>query len=297
MRSRGFLCYSVDMKIRKRSKENNLIPFEQTRKVIRLDKRGRRKLSVGRTLMGVLTGALALLCMLYCLSILLFMGYGTKFFLIWGVIALGLMGMSYLFFCPEKSERIPKVIRRGFLTVVALGVLLFIGVEGLIFSGFRQHAEPGADVVIVLGAQWKNGGPSYVLAKRLDAALAYLKDNPDTMVIVSGGQGSDEPISEAEGMAGYLEAAGIEPERIIQENASTDTNENLEFSAKFTDKAEARVVIVTNNFHVYRAMKIAQKKGYAHVEGLAADSYPTMLPNNLLREFFGMAKDFCAGNL
>ncbi len=297
MRSIGFLCYSVVMKIRKQSKENNLIPFEQTRKIIRLDKRGRRKISGGRIVMGVLTGVLAVLCMLYCLSILFFMGYGTKFFLIWGVMALGLTGMSYLFFCPEQSERIPKVIRRGFWTVVVLGVLLFVCVEGLIFSGFGQHAEPGADVVIVLGAQWKNGGPSYVLAKRLDAALAYLKDNPDTMVVVSGGQGSDEPISEAEGMAGYLEAAGIEPERIMQEDASTDTNENLEFSAAFIDKAEARVVIVTNNFHVYRAMKIARKKGYANVEGLAADSYPSMLPNNLLREFFGVAKDFCAGNM
>lgn len=285
------------MKLRKRRKETNLIPFEQTRKIIRLDRRGRKRISGVRIAAGALTGVLAALCMLYCLSILFFMGYGTLFFLIWGVIALGLTGMSYLFLCPEKAERIPKWIRRGFLTVALLGMILFVCVEGLIFSGFGQRAKPGADVVIVLGAQWKNGGPSYVLAKRLDAALAYLKDNPDTKVVVSGGQGSDEPISEAEGMAGYLQAAGIEPERILQENASTDTNENLEFSANLLDRTQDRVVIVTNNFHVYRAMKIAQKKGYVHVEGLAADSYPTMLPNNLLREFFGMAKDFCAGNL
>lgn len=297
MRSIGFLCYSVDMKIRKQSKENNLIPFERTRKIIRLDQRGRRKLSGGRIAAGALTGLLAVLCMLYCLSILFFMGYGTKFFLIWGVMSLLLTIMSYLFFRPEQSERIPKIIRRGFLTIAALGMVLFVYVEGLVFSGFAQNAEPGADVVIVLGAQWKSTGPSYVLAKRLDAALAYLKENPETLVVVSGGQGSDEPVSEAAGMAGYLEAAGIEPERILQEDASTDTNENLEFSAALFDRAEARVVIVTNNFHVYRAMKIAQKKGYAHVEGLAADSYPAMLPNNLLREFFGVVKDFCTGNM
>lgn len=297
MRTKGFLCYIVVMKIRKRRKETNLIPFEQTRKIIRLDRRGRRRLSGGRIAVGVVTGALAVLCMLYCLSIMFFMGYGTLFFLIWGVMALALTGMSFLFFCPECSERIPKLLRRGFLTVMVSGMLLFVFVEGLILGGFGQHAEPGADVVIVLGAQWKSKGPSYVLAKRLDAALAYLKDNPDAKVIVSGGQGSDEPISEAAGMAGYLEAAGIEPERILQEDASTDTGENLEFSAELLDRTQDRVVIVTNNFHLYRAMKIAQKKGYVHVEGLAADSHPTMLPNNLLREFFGMAKDFCVGNL
>ncbi len=98
-------------------------------------------------------------------------------------------------------------------------------------------------------------------------------------------------------MAGYLENAGIAPERIVQEEASTNTSENLEFSAEFLDKSSDRVVIVTNNFHVYRAVGIAGKKGYAKVEGLAAGSYPAMVPNNLLREFFGVVKDVCVGNM
>lgn len=285
------------MKIRKHEKDSNLIPLEKSRKIIKLDHRGRKSRSGVRIALGVVTALVAALCMLYCLCIMFFMGYGTKFFLIWGVMAVILAGLSYFLFCPEASKRIPKVIRIGFMICMILGLLVFTVVEGLIFSRFGAGAEAGADVVIVLGAQWKSTGPSYVLQKRLDAALSYLEENPDTLVIVSGGQGKNEPISEAAGMASYLEAAGIAPERIIQEGSSTDTNENLEFSGVFVNKSEDRVVIVSNNFHVYRAEKIARKKGYARVEGLAADSYPAMLPNNLLREFFGVMKDFVMGNM
>ena len=170
-------------------------------------------------------------------------------------------------------------------------------IEGLILGQFGAQAQNGADYVIVLGAWWKNDRPSYILQQRLDAAVEYLRRNPDTFVIVSGGQGSNETMPEAEGMAMYLEAAGIEADRILLESRSGDTNENLKFSAMFVDKEEDRVVIVTNNFHVFRAMKIAQKQGYARAEGLAAPSYPAMVPNNLLREFFGVVKDVLVGNM
>lgn len=283
------------MKSRSQNTNEKLIPFEKRKNIIKLDKRGRE--SRTGIVSAVLTGAAGIFCLVYCLAIYFFMGYGTKFFLIWGVMALGFGILSFLFGRPRLLERIPRIIRIGFRICALLGVLLFITVEGLILSMFCAGAEPGADFLIVLGAQWKNNGPSYVLQKRLDRAVDYLKANPDTNVIVSGGQGSNEPMSEAAGMAGYLEAAGIEAERIMQEASSTNTNENLAFSAAFLDKTGDRVVIVTNNFHVFRAVKIAQKQGYARVEGLAAGAYPAMAPNNLFREFFGVVKDFCVGNL
>lgn len=164
-------------------------------------------------------------------------------------------------------------------------------------DGFGATPSPGADYCIILGAQWKESGPSYVLQKRLDAALDYLNRNEGTMVIVSGGQGGNEPISEAEGMKEYLMNAGIAEERIITEDTSTTTNENLINSSEFLDKENDRVVLVTNNFHVFRACSIARKQGYKHLEGLAAGSYPAMLPNNLLREFLGVIKDSFVGNL
>lgn len=246
---------------------------------------------------AVLIGLPGLCCILYCLAILFFMGYGTKFFLIWGFIGLMLTVLSFLFFRPKLRARIPRWIRVGFGICAVIGTVLLIAVEGLVLSEFGATPTPGADYVIILGAQWKAGGPSYTLEKRLEAALEYLRDNPDTRVIVSGGQGPDEPMSEAAGMAGWLETAGIDPDRILREDASTDTNENLRFSGDLLDRSRDRVVIVTNNFHVYRALRIARKQGFTQVEGLAARTYPAMVPNNLLREFFGVMKDFLAGNM
>ena len=97
-------------------------------------------------------------------------------------------------------------------------------------------------------------------------------------------------------MYGYLVEAGIEAERILQEDQATNTVENLVLSSDFLDKEKDKVVLVTNNFHMFRALSLAKGQGYKQVEGLAAGSYPGMLPNNLLREFFGVGKDFLVGN-
>lgn len=95
----------------------------------------------------------------------------------------------------------------------------------------------------------------------------------------------------------YLTRAGIEPERILIEDKSTNTYENLIFSGRLLDRERDRVVIVTNNFHMFRTLKIAEKQGFERAEGLAADSLAGMAPNNLLREFLGVLKDFAVGNL
>ena len=280
---------------KRRITKDNLIPFDKSRRVIRLDQRGPEKKS--RRYAAGVSGALGIVCILYCLCIRMFMGYGTYFFLIWGVIGVLLGAFAWLLWRKDMTERIPRMVRRVFVGCLAVGALLLVVTEGMILGKFSARADAGADYCIVLGAQWKNDRPSYVLQQRLDAAVIYLQQNPDTYVIVSGGQGSNEVISEAEGMAAYLENAGIDAERIIQENQSTSTNENLVFSSEYLDKAEDRVVLVTNNYHMFRALKIARKKGYLRVQGLSAPSYPGMLPNNLLREFLGVWKDFLAGNI
>lgn len=95
----------------------------------------------------------------------------------------------------------------------------------------------------------------------------------------------------------YLVEKGIAPERIIKENLSRDTSENIENSCAYLDKENSRVGIVTNNFHVFRAVQIAKKKGISNIYGIAAPSYLPMLPNNMLREFFGVTKDFMLGNM
>ncbi len=276
-------------------KKEYLIPIGKSRKVIYLDRRGKKVTRPHPV--TIVFAVLGILCLLYCLSIMLFMGYGTLFFLMWVALAVGCGAGAVLSAHREWLQYLPKWLKRSCLGVIGVGALLFIVVEGLILGQFTAKAQSGADYVIVLGAQWKESGPSYVLQKRLDKTLEYLKENPDTLVIVSGGQGSNEPISEAQGMRDYLEKAGIAPERIFMEDKSTNTKENLVYSAKLLDESADRVVVVTNNFHVFRACSIASKQGYLLVEGLAAESYPGMLPNNLLREFMGVIKDIAVGNM
>lgn len=278
-----------------KSKKDHLIPPGKSKKIIQLESRGRKQKKVSTSV--ICFAVLAVICLLYCLSIYLVMGYGNKFFLIWGVLSVGCAVMAFVLLKRKLINRLPGWVKKTVIGCFGVGLLFFLIIEGMICSRFFAKASPGADYVIVLGAQWKTTGPSYVLQKRLDKAVEYLQENPDTYVIVSGGQGSNEPISEALGMSGYLQEKGISKERIFMEDKSTSTYENLNNSTVFLDKESDKVVLVTSDFHVFRAEKIAKKQGYVNLEGLAADSYPAMAPNNMLREFFAIIKDFMVGNI
>ena len=135
---------------------------------------------------------------------------------------------------------------------------------------------------------WKSG---------CDAALDYAADNPDTIFIVSGGQGSNEPCTEADAMKTYLETHGLSSDRILTEDQSTNTVENLRFSRKLIPQEVQKVGIVTSNFHVYRSLRLAKQQGFLDPVGISADSGVYFLPNNVLRECFGIVKDRLYGNL
>jgi len=235
------------------------------------------------------------LCMLYCVMIGLFVGHGTNFFLIWGILggALILFGMLW-----KKGlfSLLPMWIKGIFTIAVTMGIAVFLLVESLILSGFDADEERDLDYIIVLGAQLKENGPSKVLQMRLDRAYDYLVEHEETIVIVSGGRGADEPDTEAEGMYRYLVNKGIAPFRIIKEDASRNTVQNIEFSSRFLEKEKHSVGIVSNNFHIFRATNLAKHAGYSDVGGIASPSELTLLPNNMFREFFGVLKDFLMGS-
>lgn len=237
-----------------------------------------------------------LICCLYCLCIGLFVGHGTNFYLMWGFVGIILISLGVMW---KKGiiMSLPVWIKTSLSILVSLGVLIFVIVEGCIISGFNDKEDTELDYLIVLGAQLKETGPSRVLQMRLDKAYDYLIEHEDTLVIVSGGKGHDEPDTEAEGMYQYLIKKGIDPGRIIKEDKSRDTSENIAFSGKFLDKEKDKVGIVSNNFHIFRAVNLAKHAGYKNVVGIAAPSELTLLPNNMFREFFGVLKDFVMGNL
>ncbi|MCQ2438779.1 MAG: YdcF family protein [Oscillospiraceae bacterium] len=233
---------------------------------------------------------LAVCCELYGVKVLL-AGSGTAFFAVW--LLLGLLCAALALGVKHSLwGRLPKPARRVICVLLCAALLFFVLVEGCIMSRFFDKGTEGLDYIIVLGAQVYEDGPSPILNCRLWVALEYLRRNPDTLCIVSGGQGYNEPFPESEGMERYLVENGIAPERILQEPDSGSTWENLSFSKKLIVDENASVGVVTNNFHVFRAVQTAKRVGIENVCGIAAYTPVGFLPNNLLREFFGVVK-FC----
>ena len=242
----------------------------------------------------------AILSVLGVLSILygilvLQVGSGTGFWIIWEVIGVFFLFWAFLlhtdFFAAHRKM---KVFFRALVGVTIAVVMILCG---MIAREFSAKGRQNLDYIIILGAQVREDGPSVVLKYRLDAAIDYLDENPDTACIVSGGQGVNEPFSEAEGMAEYLLDKGIEAHRIILEDKSTSTVENIRNSKALMEESYNDVGIVTNNFHVFRAVQIAKEQGLEGVCGIAADANVLYLPNNVLRECCGILKDWLMNNI
>ncbi len=250
---------------------------------------------MGKKIMSIVCVLAALFCFAYC-TVVFMIKSGSKFYLVWAAGGACLLILAWMLHF-GMWDKIPLVFRRTFVCIVFAGVLLFVIVEGCIISRFHDRGKENLDYIIVLGAQMKAGGPSAVLKFRLDAAYDYLTVNEDTVCIVSGGQGSNEPCSEAEGMYRYLTEKGIEPERIIMEDKSTDTSENIAYSMDLIGRKDVSVGIVTNNFHVFRGVHLAKAAGFQDVSGISARSNVYFQLNNMVREFFGIMKDFVCGNL
>ena len=173
-------------------------------------------------------------------------------------------------------------------TMILCCVLLAVIISACMIRTVTK--KPEGDVpLLVLGCQVKGTHPSLMLTERLEAADKYLKEHDNAVCILSGGQGEDEGISEAECMYNYLIGHGISTDRLIMEPNSTSTRENLQFSLEIMEEHNLgnTVAIVTNEFHEYRAFKIAEKldiEPYA----VAANTHWWMFPTYLVREWYGV---------
>ncbi|NJP41581.1 YdcF family protein [Oscillospiraceae bacterium HV4-5-C5C] len=177
---------------------------------------------------------------------------------------------------PERGRRLSRRGRRAFHILMLFLSVAAVADLGLIIAGGRSSAwqKAGADTpVIVLGAQvMPDGQPSLLLRQRLETAADYLETHPRAVAVLSGGQGPDEPESEAACMARVLSTElGIAPERLIQESASTSTAENCRFSQRLLSQRGLgpEVVVLTNRFHLFRSSLIARAQGLTPL-GLAA---------------------------
>jgi uncharacterized SAM-binding protein YcdF (DUF218 family) len=149
----------------------------------------------------------------------------------------------------------------------------------------RNTSKAGADYVIVLGCQVVGEYASLPLLSRGYTAVIYLGKNPETRVIVSGGQGPGEDISEAEALKRLLLERKIDKERIFLEDKSKNTMQNFKFSNELYNLSDRNIVIVTSDYHMFRALSIAKKLKYKNVSGLPGRSQRSILPAFLFREY------------
>ncbi len=242
----------------------------------------------------LLVGSSALVYYLIIVSIL---GFRKDFSLCWiagGVGCFGLLALlAYLEKCQGKGvERLTALI----YILLGIVVLFFAITETIIIKTGYSKPQKGADYVIVLGAQVKGTKVSQALRHRLDAAYSYAVSNEATQIIVSGGKGSGEDITEAQAMYEYLVNRGIAPDRIIKEERSTNTNENIMYSKEMMEGGDY-VVVVTNHFHLYRGTRIAKKQLDQKVEGLGAKTGNILFLNYFVREAFAVVKDKAMHNI
>ena len=179
--------------------------------------------------------------------------------------------------------------------------------EGKIIHGMTSEPEEELDYLIVLGAQVKKTVPSKALGLRLQKACEYLKEHSQTKAVLSGGQGSGEEIAEAECMYRYLTEHGIPEERLLKEECSTTTRENLMYSARVLADSRQEVTtetvlgskigLVSNNFHIYRALLLAEKFGYRKVYGVPAASDWKLQIHYMVREYFAVLKAKIRGDI
>jgi len=175
--------------------------------------------------------------------------------------------------------------------VIFAGIIMVSVFSVLMIKAMNDFPEkPYA--VIVLGCKINGEAPSKMLRQRLDTAENYLKENPDIICIVSGGQGGDEIIPEAVAMKNYLVAKGIGEDRILVENKSKSTLENLKFSKKLMDenKLGNNVTIITDGYHQFRAGMLASEAGFVS-NAVSAKTELYLLPTYWVREWFGIAKE------
>ena len=243
----------------------------------------------------ILFTIIGILCILYGIMVLMIRS-GTTFFVVWFALGAFFLLLGFLVH-NHLLEKLPKILRTLLLIAICAGILVLAVCEGFVLRGFSSRAPAGLDYLIVLGAQVREDGPSAVLKYRLDAAAQYLQENNSTVCIVTGGKGAAEPFPEGQGMKDYLVKSGIPEDRIIVEDRALNTVQNIQYSMALMSSPNAPTAIVTNNFHVTRGLALTRGQGLTDVYAIAAPSDPLFLPNNMLREFFGLTKDFLLGNL
>ena len=220
------------------------------------------------------------------LAVGLFFRFALRGYVYWGYLCFFLVALIL------AHRFLPQTIWRVILILTCIGIVYFCIVEIPIVKNARTDKDPERPYLIVLGAAVYGDRPSLTLVRRLEGALSYLEQYPQSVAVVSGGQGKGETITEAKAMHDWLLQHGIPEERIIQEPRATSTEENLRYSFELIrergDEPDGNVAIVSSAYHLFRAKSMARLQG-VEAAGVAAPwGYRMVMLNYFIREAFGV---------
>ena len=240
--------------------------------------------------------ALGLCMILYYLMLGLAIRFGQSMQFLWLLGGLVLIARFGFWTWADRAGKLPAspLLLPLRIALLAAVVLFFIAELVILIPGLSD-APAGLDCIVVLGARVNGRIPSGSLRNRIQVAAEYLEANPDTIAVLSGGQGEGEEITEAQCMYEGLTARGIDPSRLILEDKSSDTVENLRFSRLLVPEG-ASVGLVTNNFHIFRALAIAKKQEW-EVSPVPVATSILSFPHYMMREFIGVVYHGMKGNL
>lgn len=194
--------------------------------------------------------------------------------------------------CLVAKTWLPATLKAVFFVLVAIGLMYLAACEITILSSAKTSRDLPKKYVVVLGAGIRGDNPTLSLIHRMQAAESYLETYPDTKAVLSGGQGEGENLSEAQCMFNWLTERGIAPDRLLLEDKSTSTMENLQFSEEkiLADGGEmSDTAIISSPYHLYRAKSMAGSIGYVNPSGVACvHGYPIYSVGMYIREAFGL---------
>ncbi|GAA0125183.1 YdcF family protein [Clostridium sp. CTA-19] len=211
-------------------------------------------------------------------------------------INLFILGLILILYYYNKDFLINTTIFKILYPFLILLFILFIILEIFIIYFSLSKNVLHCDYVLILGAGLKNNKPSKTLQYRLDSAIYYVNNyNNECKIILSGGVGYNETISESLAMKTYLINSGIDEKRLILEEESKNTFENLKYSKikilNYNNNfSKVKIKIVTSDFHCFRTYILSKKNNYKNVTFYNSDSNILLKPNYFTREFFAIVK-------
>lgn len=227
----------------------------------------------------------------FVMSVITNFNFGPLVIDVSGILAV-LCGVFYNRLKVITSKGVGKFIKLFVITLICIE-LAFVGF--LAIYGKTENVTYSEDAVIVLGAGVKGDRVSYALQLRLDKAIEYHKQNPRAPIIVTGGLGFQEIVTEAYAMKKYLVEKGVDQSCIIMEEKATSTAENMRFSKEILDEhfgREYNVVVITNGFHIFRSVYLAKRAGFSEVYHMRTGlQWYNVLPC-YLRETMAVVKTF-----